>query len=246
MINACPSSHWISILTGMNLTGFPHHVESKLLLYQIDEGMVKPLFWLLQSMDEIWGKHAAMEKGFWAEFGVFSGDSLVGSHTAIRDSSKFNPSAISGFDSFVGLPEQWWGFSAGFFGTSFESVRTKLPQDVELYHGWFKTQSELSSQKHPGVPASFIHHDDGDLFISTNITFQLLDERIVPGTIMCLMSWRDTPDVCEQHETLTLFLWFRVKLCMLAILGGFGPGVIPEVDNNNALYILCWDTNPML
>jgi hypothetical protein len=232
MINACPSSHWISILPGMNLTDFSHHVESKLLLHQIDEGMVKPLLWLLQSMDEIWGKHAAIEKGFWAEFGVFSGDSLLASHTAIRNSSKFNPSAIAGFDSFVGLPEQWRGFPAGFFGTNFESVRAKLPQDVELYQGWFQNTIGTFLAKHPGVPASFIHHD-GDLFISTTITFQLLDERIVPGTIMCFDELARYAGY-EQHEMLALFLWmqqFRVKLCPLAILGDFGPGVIPEVEN---------------
>ena len=62
---------------------------------------------------------------------------------------------------------------------------------------------------------------DGDLFLSTTITLQLLSDRIVPGTHMIfdeLLGYKGY----EKHELLALYLWMvdhKVLLCSMGHKG---------------------------
>jgi hypothetical protein len=149
-------------------------------------GDERPIDFLVKHYDEF----PSITNGFWAEFGVFYGSTLDMAHKGLVSQKTFG-GTIAGFDSFEGLPEKWRdGFDKGKFGENsrtFKQVRSKLPPEVELYKGWFQDTIPVFKDNHSGNPAALIHHD-GDLFLSTTITLQLLDNRIKPGTTWYLMN----------------------------------------------------------
>lgn len=112
--------------------------------------------------------------GLYCEFGVYQGATInyVAEHAPEE--------TIHGFDSFEGLPETWrTGFAEGAFKTSgLPPVR----QNVELHKGWFDESLPVWAEAHPG-PIAFLHLD-ADLYSSTKTVFDLLGDRIVPGTVI--------------------------------------------------------------
>eukprot|EP01068_Selenidium_serpulae_P012452 Selendium_serpulae@DN5821_c0_g1_i1.p1 len=71
------------------------------------------------------------------------------------------------------------------------------------------------------MPATFIHFD-ADLFISTVIPFQLLTDRIVPGTHMIFDELIGYPGF-EKHEMLALYLWMIDHDVILCVRGHERP-----------------------
>jgi hypothetical protein len=132
---------------------------------------------------------------------------------------------MAGFDSFEGLPVAWRrGFPEGMFGGGggsgkrdiYSMIRSKLPPQVELHKGWFQDTIGVFKDKYPRMPAALIHHD-GDLFLSTAITLQLLADRIVPGTHMVFDELFGYSGY-ENHEILALYLWMvdhDAELCAM-------------------------------
>jgi hypothetical protein len=175
----------------------------------------RPIEYLEDHFDEIWERHGALKNGFWAEFGVYQGATLNRAYEKVKHTIP----VFAGFDSFKGLPVTWRpGFGAGIFATAFERVRSALPNDIELYEGWFQNTVQEFLGNHPRMPAALVHHD-GDLFVSTSITFSLLSTRIVPGSVMCFDELLGYPSY-QDHEILSLFVWmqeFQATLCPLAI-----------------------------
>ena len=185
----------------------------------------RPIYHLLDNFAAVWEQHGGLKSGFWAEFGVFRGFSLNMTSDRLLNANKDKrvfKGVVAGFDSFAGLPVDWRNqFGAGKFGDDevdlYSRVKAMVSPDVELYKGWFQNTLPSFMSKHPNMPATFIHHD-GDLFVSTAITFQLLAPRIVPGTIMCFDELQGYHGF-EQHEILALFLWmfeYDAELCALA------------------------------
>ena len=175
----------------------------------------------IEHLAKNYGKFKSIKNGFWAEFGVYNGGTLLMAHNELDQQSTFT-GVIAGFDSFEGLPEDWrGGYSKGAFtAQSYETVRNLIPESVELYQGWFQDTIQDFKAKHTNVPAAVIHHD-GDLFLSTTITLQLLDDHIIPGTHMVFDELVGYSGY-EGHEILALWLWMNqqgVSLCAMGHLG---------------------------
>ncbi len=117
----------------------------------------------------------APPKGIYCEFGVGSGRTI--NHIAsIATSQK-----IHGFDSFEGLPENWReDYGKGAFSTG--GTLPKVNANVVLYKGWFDKSIPPFRDKFP-EPMAFMHMD-ADLYSSTKTVFDLLGDRIVPGTVL--------------------------------------------------------------
>ena len=96
---------------------------------------------------------------------------------------------------FSGLPEDWrTGFEKGVFAQPHPDVS----ENVELLQGLFVDTIPpfLSSTAHQNV--SFIHIDC-DLYSSTKTIFNLLGDRIVPGTVIVFDEYLGYPS-WQQHE----------------------------------------------
>jgi predicted O-methyltransferase YrrM len=119
-------------------------------------------------------KLALPKPGLFCEFGVYAGRSLH----AIARLAPDRP--IFGFDSFEGLPEDWYdGMPKG----SFKVDRLpEVPQNVSLVKGWFSDTLAGFLEKNPG-PAAFLHIDC-DLYSSTRCIFDHFESRIGPGTVI--------------------------------------------------------------
>jgi methyltransferase family protein len=121
-------------------------------------------------------------QGLYCEFGVATG-------TTINFIANHVRGEIHGFDSFEGLPETWRdGFSKGRFSQSgLPAVRA----NVRLYKGWFHESLPGFLKDHPG-PAAFLHMD-ADLYSSTKTVLDLLEDRIVPGTVIVFDEYFNYP-----------------------------------------------------
>jgi hypothetical protein len=116
------------------------------------------------------------------EFGVWQGTTIT------RISKHFSKQKVWGFDSFVGLPEAWFTKSkepvpshpAGKF-----NLDGKLPvniSNVELVAGWFDNTIPKWLEQNSG-DVCFLHIDS-DLYSSALTVLTLLNDRIVPGTVI--------------------------------------------------------------
>lgn len=117
------------------------------------------------------------------EFGVHTGGTI--NHLATLTSQ-----ILHGFDSFEGLPEDW------FFEIekSTFDLKGRLPAvapNVRLVPGWFdRTLAEFLLQH--GGPVSFLHVDC-DLYRSTHTILTLLGPRIQTGTIIVFDEYFNYP-----------------------------------------------------
>jgi hypothetical protein len=123
------------------------------------------------SLDQV-----ADDKGLFLEFGVYKGDSL----NLLADMK--SDVIWHGFDSFVGLPEDWsLGAKAGAF-----DVKHKLPavrSNIRLVPGFFDKTLEAFLAQNPGKKVAFLHVDC-DLYSSTKTVLFALRDRLVPGSII--------------------------------------------------------------
>lgn len=110
----------------------------------------------------------------WLEFGVFSGNS-------INYISQFTDKKVYGFDSFLGLPEDWRsGFNKGAFNMN--GNLPKVNDNVTLISGWFEDTLEIFS-KHENNKVSFIHIDS-DIYSSAKYILNTLKNLIDKGCII--------------------------------------------------------------
>jgi len=144
------------------------------------------------------------------EFGVWQGKTIsrIGTH--------FSRQKIWGFDSFVGLPEPWFTKStqegpshpAGKFNLDGEKL-VSLP-NVELVAGWFYDTIPTWLEQNSG-DICFLHIDS-DLYSSALTVLTLLNDRIVPGTVIVfdeMYPWAnyDQYDLWDQGEFKALGEW---------------------------------------
>jgi len=224
LIQECPVARILTInSTTSSLDGFVNATLHSLSHASQDiTGSNRPIEHLAKNYDTF----KSVEHGFWAEFGVYTGGTLVMAYDNLGPQSEFQ-GVIAGFDSFEGLPENWvGGFTKGAFTSEYETVRGLVPESVELYKGWFQDTIKQFKTNHLDTQAALIHHD-GDLFLSTTITLQLLDDRIVPGTHMIFDELVGYPGY-EDHEILALWLWMNEHGVSLCAMGHGGPERIEE------------------
>lgn len=146
------------------------------------------------------------------EFGVYRGKTMQ------HISEYFQAQTCWGFDSFVGLPEPWYIRSgenakthpAGKFDLRLESAQPVFRDNVELVSGWFKDSIPEWLLYHDGA-VRFLHVDC-DLYSSTRTVLDLLNSRIVPGTVIVfdeLYPWDDPEhyDLWTEGEFRALGEW---------------------------------------
>jgi hypothetical protein len=148
------------------------------------------------------------------EFGVEFGRSI----TAIRDTvnSLYDNQGISviGFDSFVGLPEDWNTSCSTLAPKGWFSQDGKIPdiEGVKFYKGWFEdTIPEYI--KTESQPLAMLHIDC-DLYSSTKTVLYGLKDYIVKDTIILFDEWLYTAidgDVNlpleSDHEQKAFYEW---------------------------------------
>lgn len=106
------------------------------------------------------------------------------------------PATVHGFDSFEGLPEAWFGN----VGKHSFSAHGKLPtvrENVELHAGWFDQTLPHFAATHEGLVAFM--HIDCDIYCSTKVVFDILGDRIVPGTVIQFDEYFNYPG-WQNHE----------------------------------------------
>lgn len=207
MLSSCPSNYRIHVDRTMKLNpDFVNLIMDGLERVQLP-AEEDPLNYIFDHYQKHMDARGFLSQGFWVEFGVWEGKTLKEAHQALS-TTKFN-GPIAGFDSFVGLPSKWAGrFDKGAFETNYEKVRKDVPSDILLYEGWFQDTIGTFLKDHPTVPAAVINFD-ADLYVSTSLTFGLLAERIIPGTILCFDELVGYP-AYQMHEILALFLWLKM------------------------------------
>jgi len=125
-------------------------------------------------------------KGLWLEFGVFEGYTI--NHIAKIN----NDQKIFGFDSFVGLPEPWWGcMGIGFFNR--DGIFPEVEKNVSLISGWFSNTLPEFIKNCGDDVVSFLHIDS-DIYSSAATVLELLSNKIVPGTIIVFDEFYNYPE----------------------------------------------------
>jgi len=148
-------------------------------------------------------------EGLVLEFGVWS------AKTTNIIASRLTNRTIHGFDSFEGLPEKWI-ISQGSSVDAGHFAVTKLPNvrsNVRLWKGWFNDTIPIFKQQFKNN-ISFIHIDC-DLYSSTKIIFDQLNNQIVKNTIIVFdefYPWgtkakSKTYDLWYEHEYLACKEW---------------------------------------
>lgn len=126
---------------------------------------------------------------FVAEFGVYQGDSIN------YFAKKLPAVSIFGFDSFFGLPEEWWGF--GMRKGSFD-MGGRMPQvekNVKLIKGLFQDTLPTFLKTNP-VRFGMINFD-ADLYQSTIFVLNLIETYLQKGAILIFdefygyVNWRN-------------------------------------------------------
>jgi hypothetical protein len=127
-------------------------------------------------------------KGLYCEFGVYQG-------ATINFIASLTPETVHGFDSFEGLPEDWWGRARK--GTFKVEGLPNVRDNVRLYKGWFSESLPRFKAEHP-EPMAFMHLD-ADLYSSTRDVLTVLCDRIVSGTVMQFDEFFNTPEWRENE-----------------------------------------------
>jgi hypothetical protein len=127
--------------------------------------------------------------GHYLEFGVYKGGTIRFIAEQVGVSQH-----VHGFDSFHGLPEAWSGDSASFDA---HGRLPKVPRNVILHQGFFADTLPRWLERYSG-PVAFIHVDC-DLYESTRCVFELLQDRIVPGTVIVFDEYFNYPN-WQAHE----------------------------------------------
>jgi len=148
-------------------------------------------------------------KGHWLEMGVRGGRSV----SWLLE--KYPTQIYHGFDSWEGLPEEWFIGS----GRVYEAGDMKVdmpdfPDNIKLHKGWFEDTLPKWKTQNQG-PIAFIHIDS-DLYSSCKQTLNILNDQIVPGTVLAFdefVNFRLTKKLSNwyEHEWRALNEWLHEK-----------------------------------
>jgi hypothetical protein len=149
------------------------------------------------SQNKFWAysiAQADVNSGLWLEFGVMNGRSIN------FISNRIN-TTIYGFDSFEGLPDDWYDDieygKKGSFSTN--GVLPNVNKNVTLIKGWYDdTLPEFVKTLKDTDHVSFIHIDC-DLYSSTKTVFNNLAPYIKKGTVIMFDEYWYAYR-CEEHE----------------------------------------------
>lgn len=125
--------------------------------------------------------------GLIMELGVFQG------HTINIIADTFPEETVYGFDSFEGLPEDWFDLKKGHFKCDIPTVK----DNVKLVHGYF--QDSIPKFLEVNSELISIVHIDCDLYSSTKCIFDLFCYRFQVGSIIIFDELYDYTG-WENHE----------------------------------------------
>jgi len=128
-------------------------------------------------------------RGHYLEFGVYKGGTIGFIANQVGSSQQ-----VHGFDSFRGLQESWSGDR---FAFDAQGNLPEVPGNVALHAGFFADTLPGWLEQYPGA-AAFIHIDS-DLYESARCVFALLEDRIVPGTVIVFDEYFNYPN-WQAHE----------------------------------------------
>jgi Macrocin-O-methyltransferase (TylF) len=133
----------------------------------------------VSSREEVWDAMIAKvrdQKILYVEFGVAFGDSIRYWSRGLKNPA----SALHGFDSFEGLPEQAGPWSKGQFDAS-GRVPTIGDSRVTFFKGWF---DQVLPHYHLPPHDGLVINMDADLYSSTIFVLNYLRLQIRPGTLI--------------------------------------------------------------
>jgi len=140
----------------------------------------------------LWCLSCAELPGDIAEFGVFQGRSLraMAEHQPLR--------TVHGFDSFLGLPEDWVRstdstYSKGHFSTGALPPLQAQHRNIQIHPGFFDASLPVW-QCTLRQPLALLHID-ADLFSSSKYVLDTLNDAIAPGTVIVfdeLSDWKNS------------------------------------------------------
>jgi len=116
------------------------------------------------------------EEGLYLELGVFKAVSIN------YFSSKLPKVTFHGFDSFVGLQEDWKGTKSTKGRFDVKGILPKVNSNVELYSGWFD-ETLVPFLKGNNKKISFLHIDS-DTYEAAQFVLSTVKSRLQKGTII--------------------------------------------------------------
>lgn len=142
------------------------------------------------------------------EYGVYQGKT-------INQLASLHPTTVYGFDSFKGLPEDWYSVDGTKFRTGHFALN-KLPRvkdNVKLIKGWFNETIPIFLEENKFLKIKLLHIDC-DLYSSAFTVLDLLNNKIVAGTVIVfdeLANWKnkDLFSNYQEEEWLALKNWTK-------------------------------------
>ena len=162
-------------------------------------------------------KHSCLP-GLFLEFGVWSGKTI----NLVADSVD---TMVHGFDSFEGLPEDWFGtYLKGRFHT--HGTLPEVRPNVKLHVGWFQDTLPAFIAEHREQIAFL--HVDCDLYSSTKTIFDFLGDRLRLGSVIVFdeyfnyPGWRDHEyrafqELVERHSLKYRYLAYNTSEWNVAV-----------------------------
>ena len=142
--------------------------------------------------------------GLIAEFGVKSATTI----NQLASKEKLKKKTIYGFDSFIGLPEDWSGTKTLKGQLSNLGKLPKVNKNVKLIAGWFKETLPEFIKEHQDNFA--LIHIDCDLYQSTKDIFINIDKKIGKGTIIIFDEFFNYPN-WHNHEYRAFKEWLETS-----------------------------------
>lgn len=144
--------------------------------------------------------NSATNSGLYVEFGVSWGKSINFISKNLKPGQK-----IIGFDSFMGLKEDFYGTSHIKNSFSTNGNLPKVSGNVELVVGWFSETVPKFLLQHSDSFA-FIHMD-ADTYMSTIEVLELIKDRISKGTIILFDEYIGVPNwINNEYKAWTEFV----------------------------------------
>jgi len=140
-------------------------------IYCLKSSALNPL-----ASNSIYGKNF-LGTGIIAEFGVYKGKSINFLATKCPNAQVF------GFDSFLGLEEDWggWGDPAGNFSTN--GVLPTCASNIKLYAGWFVDTVPIFKDELQDKVISLLHIDS-DTYKPAKYVLNALADNLKRGSII--------------------------------------------------------------
>jgi O-methyltransferase len=136
--------------------------------------------------------------GDYLEFGVFKGASLLHAQK-LADALDLSSMRFIGFDSFKGLPDETEQhreiFYEGQYSCGEQQVRAWLSQHgadwrrLILVPGFYDDSLSLATKRELGLTKCAVAMLDCDIYSSTKVSLEWIDDIIAPGSVVILDDW---------------------------------------------------------